>query len=98
MIIDEGSASYRRCCGPPGCGWIAKAGDEAASQHVLEEGERYCLGQQCMGWQNLGRFYLTPNGDRMDRPDLDGKWQEVTLGCCGLAPERGADPDPDQEA
>lgn len=86
MIIDEESASNRRCCGPPGCGWIAN------------EGERYCLGQQCMGWQNLGRFYLTPNGDRMDRPDLDGKWQEVTLGCCGLAPERGADPDPDQEA
>lgn len=88
MMINEEHAGIYRCCGPTGCGERADP-DPDAVDDVREPGRRYCIGSDCMAWQERERYFITPSGEMSSKSDLAGTWPEIRLGCCGLAPDHG---------
>jgi hypothetical protein len=82
MLITSEMASHVRCCGPDGCG---------ARQD--NTGNRWCIGDSCMAWQNRIIRYAMPNGELAERPDLAGEYTPIQFGTCGHAPDPGDEPD-----
>lgn len=99
MLLTEGEAREKRCCGPSGCGDYGNPSPDGSLQ-------RYCAASACMAWSWAPLEYERDNNIPRDRPPEGDGWRWVErysegggwdysgwqrakprLGGCGLAGE-----------